>query len=156
WGLTGRRPLDEGAGAVEHAVPGLAEQPPEGGAIARERRAHRAFAIRQPHVPGLAELADERGADVPGVRGLHVVLPLQEARAVGPDAGAATRRLVVGAAHAARLAAGHGRVAVARPFGIAAGGPRRRALIARAIVEIGHPPRPEVGRGPEITRLPPL
>src|SRR5262249_6604158 len=45
---------------------------------------------------------------------------------------------------------------VARPFGIAAGGPRRRALIARAIVEIGHPPRPEVGRGPEITRLPPL
>src|SRR5262245_17939140 len=153
--LAGRLPLHEGRGTGEDAVPGLAEQGPERLPLAGERRPRRALALGEADVPGLARLARQRGPRAVGVDRLHVVLALEPARAVGHDARGALERVVVLAAHVPRLAAGNGRVVGARPLRIrGAGRPRRGALVAEAVVEVGDPPRPHVGGAAQVAHAP--
>src|SRR4029450_4918813 len=71
------------------------------------------------------------------------------------DARGPVERVVVRALHVAGLAAGDRRVARARPLRISRVGlPGRRALVARAVVEVRDPAGPEPRCGLQIAYLP--
>src|SRR4029453_2870956 len=71
--------LHERPRAVEHTVPGLAQQRPERLARGREGLSSRALRVRQPRAPVLPQLAHQRRADAVAVDGLDVVLTLDPA-----------------------------------------------------------------------------
>src|SRR5262245_65173253 len=84
--LPGRRRLDEGRGAAQHAVPDLAHHVPERLARAGEGAGRLALRVRQPDRPILADLARQRRPHAVTVDGLDVFLALEPALPVQDDA----------------------------------------------------------------------